>query len=379
MRRQKKITSVVTILCVHQGYELYGSDRSFALSVAILHELYPDAKIDVVIPKDGPIRQLLVPVCGNLIVDEGLGILRKKDLYKNPFGLMYKIMRGMMSAVIASKKYNLVYVNTIVVFDYILAARFMKCPVVLHVREIPTGFQRTVFSKALSFSKMDLIFNSSNTLHAFDLPGSQNKTVILNGVKGFTQIPAKNSKSATVNILLIGRLTPWKGQMFFLEALNHLLKHKAYDIKVRIVGDVFENQFAYKHDLRRYAKDCDLGKIVTFKSFTDSPEDEYEWSDIVIVPSVKPEPFGRVAIEAMSASRCVIAANHGGLMEIVEKNKNGVLFEANNSDSLVNALQGLLNTPEMINKYAEQGLQIFKLKFSEEIYKRKFKKVMLIE
>ncbi len=43
------------ILCVHQGYELYGSDRSFVESVAALREAWPDADIEVVLPRDGPI------------------------------------------------------------------------------------------------------------------------------------------------------------------------------------------------------------------------------------------------------------------------------------------------------------------------------------
>lgn len=374
--KQEKSTTVHSILCVHQGYELYGSDRSFALSVATLKELYPNAKIDVVIPKEGSIRQLLEPVCNNLIVNEDLAILRKKELKKNPFRLIYKIMRGIVSAVIESKKYDLVYINTIVVLDYILAARFMPCPTILHVREIPTGFQRSVFSKMLSFSKMNLIFNSSNTLHAFDLPDNQNKTVILNGVKGFTQIPVKTNNLTTVNILLIGRLTPWKGQMFFLEALNQLLQYKAYDISVQIVGEVFEDQVTYKHDLQSYVKEHDLERIVTFKSFTDNPKDEYEWSDIVVVPSIKPEPFGRVAIEAMSASRCVVAANHGGLTEIVEDKVDGILFEPNNIDNLADLLHQLLVSPDSIQEYSQQGLLTFQDRFSEIIYQNTFKEVI---
>jgi len=364
------------ILCVHQGYELYGSDRSFALSVGTLQELYPNAKIYVLIPKDGPIRQLLEPICNKLIINEKMGVLRKKELKKNPFGLIYKIIKGMLSAINESKKYDLVYINTVVVVDYILAAKFMKCSTVLHIREIPTGIQKTIFSKIISFSKMNLIFNSSNTLQSFDLPDNQNKTIILNGVKGFAEILPKENTNHTVNILLIGRLTTWKGQMFFLEALNKLIMYKVYDINVRIVGEVFEDQVTYKHDLLSYVKNHDLEELVTFKSFTDNPKDEYEWSDIVIVPSVKPEPFGRVAIEAMSASRCVVAANHGGLTEIVEDKINGVLFEPNNIDSLVESLKELLNTPGLMHKYAEQSLQTFQNRFSEKIYQDKFKEVI---
>jgi hypothetical protein len=67
------------IVCVHQGYELYGSDRAFIDSVVALREAWPHADIEVVLPHDGPI-------CGPLrafatrIVIEPLFILRRRRL-----------------------------------------------------------------------------------------------------------------------------------------------------------------------------------------------------------------------------------------------------------------------------------------------------------
>lgn len=364
---------ITSILCVHQGYELYGSDRSFALSVATLQELYPEAEIDVIIPKDGSIRQLLVPVCSNLIVNDDLAVLRKKELANHPIRFIYKVIRGVAKALSTSKKYDFVYINTIVVLDYLVAARFMKGLVALHVREIPTGIQRVIFSKLLSFSRMNLVFNSMSTLHSFDLPDGQNKAVVLNGLKGFSHTPLREGVGQSLRILLIGRLTPWKGQMFFLNALNKLLKLKKFNIDVRIVGDVFDKQVNYKNDLQKYVGDHALGDVVTFKEFTESPENEYQWSDVVVIPSVKPEPFGRVAIEAMSVGRCVVAANHGGLTEIIEDKVNGVFFEKNNLDSLVGELQILLSSSGLISQYAEQGHQTFHNKFSDAAYRNRFK------
>ena len=54
--------SKMRIACVHQGYELYGSDRCFVESVAALREAYPQAEIEVVLPRDGPISQTLAPL-----------------------------------------------------------------------------------------------------------------------------------------------------------------------------------------------------------------------------------------------------------------------------------------------------------------------------
>ena len=244
---------IENILCVHQGYELYGSDRSFALSVGILRKTYPDAIIDIIIPKDGEIRTILRPICNSLIINKNLAILRKKEFKNNPFKLIYKIIRGIYTAINNSKKYDICYINTIVVLDYIIGSRFTSTTNILHIREIPTGIQKSIFSKILSFSKMKVIFNSNNTANSYSLPSNQIRTTILNGVTGYPD-SINNIKDKTINILLIGRLTEWKGQMFFLETINKLVDLKKYIIQVRIVGDVFEDQLEYKNKLIQFAQ-----------------------------------------------------------------------------------------------------------------------------
>jgi glycosyltransferase involved in cell wall biosynthesis len=108
----------------------------------------------------------------------------------------------------------------------------------------------------------------------------------------------------------------------------------------------------------------------------NNPEVEYAWSNIVVVPSIKPEPFGRVAIEAMSIGRCVVAANHGGLSEIITHYVDGVLFAPNNSKSLLYELIGLLEDTQNIIRYGENSRKTFQTKFSKEVYERNFKETI---
>lgn len=366
------MNKINNILCVHQGYELYGSDRSFVLSVSILKKIYPNSIIDVIIPKEGKIKKILEPLRCNILINKDLAILRKKDLRSNPLKLLYKIIKGTYNAIENAKKYDLIYINTIVVLDYILASRFIKKVNILHVREIPTGIQKLVFSKILSFSKMKIIFNSQNTAKSYNLSKTHVATTILNGVRGYKN-QINNINDNVFKILIIGRLTKWKGQMLVLEAINKLVLKNKHKIKVRIVGDVFEDQIEYKNSLISYVKKNNLQNIVTFKSFTNDPEKEFSWSNIIVVPSIKPEPFGRVAIEAMSIGRCVVAANHGGLKEIISHKINGVLFEHNNVDSLISELNNIMHNPEYILKYGLNGKITFDENFSREVYEQKFR------
>ena len=221
------------ILCVHQGYELYGSDRSFALSVEILRKTYPDALIDIIIPKDGQIESILRPICNNLIINQNLGVLRKKEFKKNPFKLIYKIIVGAYNAINNSNKYDICYINTVVVLDYIIASRFSNSINILHVREIPSGIQKNILSKIVLFSKMKVIFNSYSTSNSYSLPSKHISTIVLNGISGYLETTNKIEEE-TVNLLVLGRLTEWKGQMFFLETINRLVDLKNRNIHCQI-------------------------------------------------------------------------------------------------------------------------------------------------
>ena len=72
----------------------------------------------------------------------------------------------------------------------------------------------------------------------------------------------------------------------------------------------------------------------------------YKISDIVVSPSIEPEAFGRVVVEAQSMERPIIASNIGGSNETIIDNKTGFLFEAGNPDSLCKKIIEVLNLDE---------------------------------
>ena len=108
-----------SILFVHQGYELYGSDRTLIQSVQAAASRWPAARITVLLPSDGDLRTALLSVVDDVrIVD--LAVLRKSNLknlkLRDVAGFIRKILeaRGMMRA------YDVTYINTVVIMDYIM-------------------------------------------------------------------------------------------------------------------------------------------------------------------------------------------------------------------------------------------------------------------
>ena len=360
----------MNILCIHQGYELYGSDRSFIDDVRVLKEHFNDGEFLVLIPKVGPIFGPLKKVVANVMVSE-LAILRKSELKKLKLSALFEIFRFSRQNEKLFNQYEVVYINSIVLLGPILTKTLKSTKMVVHIREIPMGVSRWIFQFCLKISKAYFIFNSSATRHAFPQLDEKRCFVVNNGVIGFSDINSPKFE-IPMRILMIGRINSWKGQLELLHAVCELNEQKRKSITVRIVGDVFENQYRFKTDLAKFVHDNNLMSLVEFFSFSDNPATHYQWSDIVVVPSTKPEPFGRVAIEAMSAARPVVAADHGGLSEIVVHNKTGILFKPKNQKSLRLALETLIDNPDLAIKMGQRGFTRFQENYTFDIHRRNF-------
>jgi glycosyltransferase involved in cell wall biosynthesis len=120
-----------------------------------------------------------------------------------------------------------------------------------------------------------------------------------------------------------------------------------------------------------------LSENIKLIPFSNSPEEHFIWSKYVVVPSTKPEPFGRVAIEAFSAKKPVIAANHGGLAEIVDHKINGFLFEANNVDDLVKILEEVMTQDrDEYNELSDNAYLKFEKCFSLYNYQHSIQEIL---
>jgi len=358
-----------SILFVHQGYELYGSDRTLVQSVQAAATRWPHSRITVLLPSDGVLRSVLQSVVDDVrIVD--LAILRKSNLksmkFRDAAGLLKKIFgaRRMMQT------YDITYVNTAVVMDYILAAGFVSRPRMVHVHEIPSGLAAVFFSTILALSRSFVLFNSHATRRSFWLPPWQQNSVVWNGVAA----PAETGREpahAKLNLLLIGRFNSWKGQAILLRAIAQLSADVRDRVSARLVGSVFGKQDHFADELVRMIEDEGLSGVVEILPFTTNPSHHYAWSDVVVVPSTRPEPFGLVAVEAMAAARSVIAASHGGITEIVVNGVTGTFVAPGSASSLAAAIMAYVKEPARAAAEGIAGRERFREQFEESRYRLK--------
>ena len=147
-------------------------------------------------------------------------------------------------------------------------------------------------------------------------------------------------------ILLPGRLTSWKGQEMFIEAIN--LVNKEIDpetFNVVILGSD-QGRKIYKQKLLRLVEQHRLANQVKFIDNCKNMPVAYKISDLIVSSSIEPEAFGRVSVEAQSMEKPIIASNIGGSKETITNDKTGFLFEAGKPESLSKKIIEVLQLDE---------------------------------
>ena len=156
-------------------------------------------------------------------------------------------------------------------------------------------------------------------------------------------------------ILLPGRLTSWKGQEVFIEALNKVNIELGHEAFYAIILGSNQGRDIYKKKLLRLAEQYRLNMQVRFIDHCKNMPLAYKISDLVVSASVEPEAFGRVVVEAQSMERPILASNIGGSNETIINDKTGFLFESGSSSSLAKKIIEILSLDGSTLKYIGIG------------------------
>ncbi len=150
------------------------------------------------------------------------------------------------------------------------------------------------------------------------------------------------ASNGDVVVLLPGRLTRWKGQGVLIEALAQLKRAGKLPPLIAVLAGDPQGRDSYAAELRQAATEAGLKEIVVLPGHVSDMAAAYLAADIVISASTKPEPFGRVPVEAGAMGRPVIATDHGGARETVIAEVSGLLIPPSDSAALAGALERLI-------------------------------------
>ncbi|WP_309102933.1 glycosyltransferase [Microbacterium sp.] len=330
-----------TVLLVHPGAELFGSDRMLLESAIGLVEA--GARVVVALPSSGLLVNELRTAGAEVVIIPML-VLRKVLLTPRGLPKLFRdTFRGLGAAwrLIGRVRPDVVYVSTIIIPEWPLVARMRGTRSVSHVHEAEASGNRLVngilYSPHLA-SHRTLVNSrfSLDTIRAALPALARRAHVVYNGVASPPHPASPRTRTeGPLRVLYVGRLSPRKGPDLVIEAASRL--HSAgRPVDVTLLGAVFEGYEWFERDLRAQA--AESGVSVDFAGFHTDIWPFLEKTDVLLVPSRIDEPFGNTAVEGILALRPVIASNSSGLREAAGGYGTAQLVVAGDTDAIASAL-----------------------------------------
>lgn len=166
--------------------------------------------------------------------------------------------------------------------------------------------------------------------------------VVYNGIDD-SFLNVKKTASADFTAGMIARFTAWKGHFFFLEAVKKIRKD-GFSVKALIVGS---GSMAYRAKLEKWVSKNRMDEAV--KIVRMYARQALENIDVLVVPSLEPEGFGRTVAEAQMSKTPVIGTNTGAIPELIEDGKTGFLVEPGNTEQLADKIKFIVQNPGIVS------------------------------
>ncbi|MGF7237756.1 MAG: glycosyltransferase family 4 protein [Frankia sp.] len=404
MRPMGRGTPVV--LFAHPSSDLYGADRMVLESVRAVGA--GGDRVVVVLPADGPLStdgplRAELERAGAQVRSACFPVLRKQHL--SAVGAL-AVARYTGSTVpslvrmLRDLRPGLVYVNTITIPVWTVAARVAGVPAVVHVHEAEeVGRLLGASLAAPLLLARAVIVPSLAARRALvrAVPGLAGRIqVVPNGVAppagvpvvsavpapravpgspapgaAATGRPARGRPDGPARLLLVGRLSPRKGTDVAVGALAEL-RRQGRDVVLDLVGDTFAGYEWFEKEVRRAADVAGLTDRVLFHRFHPDPAAFRAAADIVLVPS-RVEPFGNVAVEALLAGRPLVASRVQGLTEIVQAGRTGLLVPPGDPVALADAVARLLDDHPLAERLAAAGRTDASARFGLDRYQARIR------
>ncbi len=183
---------------------------------------------------------------------------------------------------------------------------------------------------------------------------------------------SESYKNPVLQIGLVGQVIEHKGHETAIETLKQLtLTNTPVQLHIFGSGDA-----TYIHYLKQKAEKLAVDNQVVWHGYKTRQEDIYVGLDLVIVPTLRPEPFGLVAIEPVSFGIPVIAARNGGLQEIIIDGETGLLFEPGNSNDLAGKIRKVSLDRQLLKMFASNALERINKEFTGRVQLPKMDKLI---
>jgi glycosyltransferase involved in cell wall biosynthesis len=303
---------------------------------------------------DGELRDDLQGAGVDVLV-RPLAVMRRAAMSPRGLaGLSVTLARdtGALARLIRARNVAIAHTNTSVTLGAGAATRVARIPHVWHLREIYTGFERWWPAYRRLLLTADALPCVSRATAA-QLGGDPRARILYDGLPIAPVRAARDGARAALSLpagafvcAILGRISTWKGQDVLIRALADPALAGSGAIAL-VAGDPWQGEERRLDELRALAAQLGVTERVRFAGFRADVENVYGAADVICVPSTQPDPFPNAALEAAAAGCCVVAANHGGLPEMIGDARTGLLVAPGDPAALAAALAQLHAEPRL--------------------------------
>lgn len=338
--------------------------------------------------KDTEFSSLVLTSGGKLIGElekENIEVIKLKIDKKNPYSIIKNFF--LFIKIFREKKIDLVHVRSRApAWSAIFAAKKIGIPVLTtwHGHVSNSSFIKKIYN-SIMLKGDAVIANSAYTaeriskIYNIDL----NKIDIISrgvNVESFERLKFSNTEISNMRkmwsvddnkiiILFPARLTRWKGHLVTIEAINLLKKEKFFDHVIFLFAGEKAGAENYIKKLNSIITKFKLQENIKLVERIENMPLAYLASDIVLSPSIEPEPFGRIPIEAQAAGKTIIASDHGAVKDTIKNGNNftGFKVKPNDPQALSIAIkQSITMDKKDLTKMHERAISNVKNNFSLE-------------
>ena len=338
--------------------------------------------------KDAEFSSLVLTSGGKLIGElekENIEVIKLKIDKKNPYSIIKNFF--LFIKIFREKKIDLIHVRSRApAWSAIFAAKKIGIPVLTtwHGHVSNSSFIKKIYN-SIMLKGDAVIANSAYTaeriskIYNIDL----NKIDIISrgvNVESFEGSKFSNKEISNMRkmwsvddnkiiILFPARLTRWKGHLVTIEAINLLKKEKFFDHVIFLFAGEKAGAENYIKKLNSIITKFKLQENIKLVERIENMPLAYLASDIVLSPSIEPEPFGRIPIEAQAAGKTIIASDHGAVKDTIKNGNNftGFKVKPNDPQALSIAIkQSITMDKKDLTKMHERAISNVKNNFSLE-------------
>ncbi|MDO8661940.1 MAG: lipopolysaccharide heptosyltransferase II [Candidatus Omnitrophota bacterium] len=231
-------------------------------------------------------------------------------------------------------------------------------------------YKKHPFSYVMGWAKRVIVLSNVIARHMiedFSVPHERIRLIPRSvDLEKFKYFDPDKKRGKEFNIGIIGRITPLKGHLYFIKAMAKAAR-VIPQLKIWIVGDAPSSRQAYKEQIQVLVRRLGLAHCTEFLGTQKNIPEILSNLDLVVLATTTHEAFGRVIVEAQAAGVPVVATEVGGVVDIIEHGRTGLIVPPSDPQSMAEAVIKIFKDPELARNLSEAAYQKVKEKYNVEL------------